>query len=181
MWWQPEQRLAKALSWSLDLLQAGSKQFLSYFFPLDLAPASSLLFPISFPGARCWEPHKPCCVVWQTNARLISCPYPFHLPSALLALAGTVQFPTQQLSPGCILPRFPSEGKGQVVPGYSLLFLYISQAGDHRHTSENAVGVRHATVLCDIVLWKTSISIQEMFLKTEIYFPIQKTSIWVTA
>lgn len=67
-----------------------------------------------------------------------------------------------------------------MVPGYSLLFPYISQVGDHRHTSKKAVGVTHATVLCDIVFWKENISIQEMFLKTEIYFPVQKASIWVT-
>lgn len=67
------------------------------------------------------------------------------------------------------------------MPRYTLLFLYISQAGDHRHTSKKAVGVIYATVLCDIVFWKDGISIQEMvFLRAEIYFPVQKASIWVT-
>lgn len=67
-----------------------------------------------------------------------------------------------------------------MVPGYSFVFLYTSQAGDHRHASKKVTAI-HATVLCDIVLWKDIISIQEMFLKRENYFPIQKARIWVTA
>lgn len=105
-------------------------------------------------------------------------PLPFHFPSALLTLACTLSHPNLRLC--CILPRFQAEGKREVVPGYTLLFLYISQAGDHRHTSKKAVGVTYTTVLCDIVFWKDSISIQEMFLRTETYFPVQKASIWVT-
>lgn len=112
----------------------------------------------------------------KMNPLSLSLPPPFCSPST--GMYCLVSHPAAQTM--LYSSQISVEGKGQVVPGYSLLFPYISQTGDHRHTNKKAVGVIHATVLYDIVLWKDGISIQEIFLKTEIYFPVQKASIWVT-